>query len=97
MLKQHVCPKCRHNRILAIAAIPDADDTSLPRELHVATVPNPDRGFFAAMMIRAGRLQAAVCRACGYTELYTTAPDQIPIDGEWVRELVGPEPVGPYR
>ena len=97
MLKHHVCPKCRHNHILAIASMPDRDGTSEPGDFRVATVPNTGGGFFSPSTIAAGRLTAAVCRACGYTELYTVNPGNLPIDGTWVRELVGPEPEGPYR
>jgi hypothetical protein len=44
-----------------------------------------------------GLVQAYVCRACGFTELYTRAADQISIDGTHVREIVGPESDAPYR
>lgn len=96
MLQAMSCPKCHHNRILQIASVPDRDDTGI-RHMHVAQAPNPDTGFFAAAMRTIGRLTAAVCRRCGYTELYTIAPASIPVDGEWVKEIVGPEPEGPYR
>jgi predicted nucleic-acid-binding Zn-ribbon protein len=97
MLQQHVCPKCRHNHVLAIDAVPDTTDSVHPNRLHVAIVPNPVTGFFQPGIVSAGRLQAAVCRKCGYTELYTLQPELIPVDGKWVRELVGPESAGPYR
>lgn len=95
MLRNHVCPKCQHNRLLHIAAIPDQDETGVA-DLYVAKLPGHG-GFFSAPYVAMGRLTAVVCRNCGYTELYTVAADKIRIDGQWVRELVGPEPSGPYR
>jgi hypothetical protein len=95
MLNQHVCPKCRHNHILVIAAIPDKEEYGFA-ELHIAKVVTGE-GWLGPKYGIAGRLTAALCRKCGYTELYATRPDEIPVDGEWVREVVGPEPEGPYR
>lgn len=41
---------------------------------------------------RAGEVEAAVCKRCGYTELYVRDPEEIPVDGNHVREAVGPTP-----
>jgi len=38
-----------------------------------------------------GAIEAAVCRNCGYMELYVKDPNTIPVDGVSVREIVGPE------
>ena len=40
-----------------------------------------------------------MCRKCGYTELYTTDAPLIPVDGKYVREVIGPEhgEQSPYR
>ncbi|MGE5181711.1 MAG: hypothetical protein ACM31C_06600 [Acidobacteriota bacterium] len=95
MLQHHVCPKCQHNHVLVIAAVPDSDETGY-QDLRIAKVLAAN-GFWGPRFAAIGKLSAVVCRACGYTELYTLGAAQIPVDGEWVRELVGPEPSGPYR
>ena len=93
MVTHRICPKCQHNHILLITNVPDTGEVpSDIRALHVAVVlqgvdPAGQREFGSA-----GRLGAAVCRQCGYTELYTNNAGEIPIDGTYVREVVGPEP-----
>jgi len=47
-------------------------------------------GCIDRRLFTAGDLDAGVCRRCGYVELYCTDPEKIPIDGVYVRELVGP-------
>lgn len=97
MRKQHVCPKCRHNHILLIESVADAGEVkNQVRSLHVA-IAFQGTGFLGNdKLVAAGKLTAAVCKQCGYTELYSTDPDQIPVDGKYVREVVGPENT-PYR
>jgi hypothetical protein len=52
------------------------------RELYVARVADSKR---------AGKLQAVVCRACGYTELYVQSPVEIPVGQDhYVYELAPP-------
>lgn len=97
MRTHHVCPRCSHNRILLIAAVADAGEyASELRPLHVA-IAKTGEGLFGERLAAAGQLTATVCRACGYTELYTSNPESIPVDGKHVRELVGPAPTDPYR
>ena len=77
------CPKCQHNRILYIAEI--ADQMQRAANPYVkAKLAHIGRGYAA------GELEAGVCRSCGYTELYVKDPGSIPIDGQFVREIVGP-------
>ena len=45
----------------------------------------------------AGLVEAYVCRGCGLTELYTRGAQAIPVDGEIMREIKGPEGQDPYR
>lgn len=79
------CPKCGLNRILYVARVPDAHDSYQNYgPLFVAQV-GGGRGEVA------GELEAGVCRACGYTEFYVKDPNAIPVDGRYVREVVGPE------
>ena len=91
MRERHICPKCQHTHILLIASVPDTGDWSTTiRQLGIATVLLGE-GWFGNKLGRAGLLSAAVCRRCGYSELYASLPDQIPIDGTYVREVIGPK------
>ena len=99
MLQRRICPKCGHNHILVISMVPDHVGGTGLEPAKIALVPGKAGLFFNAIddSTQAGSLSAAVCRACGYTELYTKDPGSIPIDGEAIYELVGPEPAGPFR
>lgn len=74
MRTTHVCPKCNHGEILFVPRIADRDDrdTVRPMVLHVTHLDWKD--------IETGTIQAYVCRACGYTELYTVQAGAIPVD-----------------
>jgi predicted nucleic-acid-binding Zn-ribbon protein len=65
MQKSHECPKCGHGEVLFVPQIADRDDQDLvrPLSLHVQHLDYKD--------VELGKLEAYVCRACGYTELYT--------------------------
>ena len=91
MRTSHVCPKCQHNRILIIADVPEYTDNNSMRAANVATVVVGKTFMGDDKLGAAGPLSAAVCRACGYTELYAKDPAAIPIDGTRVREVVGPK------
>jgi len=91
-----VCPKCGHNHILIMAGMPDVGEGVDPAPLMVAFV-EVKKKWTMQTRGRAGHLQAAVCRRCGFTELYTYNPEEIPVDGKYVFEAVGPEPGGGYR
>jgi predicted nucleic-acid-binding Zn-ribbon protein len=68
------CPKCRHDEILFVPRIADRDDRDnvRPMVLHVTHLDWKD--------VEVGTLQAYVCRACGYTELYTENAGALPVD-----------------
>lgn len=107
------CPKCQHNRILHVAEVADTSGMPVEapdlghapplqrgfyHPFRLARVEDPDPGILDRWQKGAvGLVEAYVCRACGYTELYTRAPDQIPIDGIHVREIVGHASDAPYR
>jgi predicted nucleic-acid-binding Zn-ribbon protein len=112
MKQSKTCPKCKHNRILFIDQVADQTGTqgvvlsqgiepepkvqaSLP--WRIARSENPNKSFWSMEVITAGLVEACVCRGCGYTELYTKDPSQIPVDGKYVQELIGPEKDEPYR
>jgi hypothetical protein len=74
MKSSNVCPKCGHHEILFFPQIADRDDKDRVRPL-VAHVTHYDWKDDEEI----GVLQAYVCRSCGFTELYTTEPQAIPI------------------
>ena len=91
MRDRHVCPKCQHNHILLVGAVPDTGEFSTEiRQLSIATVLLGQGWLGGDKLGTAGFLTAAVCRRCGYSELYAKQPAQIPIDGTYVREVIGP-------
>ena len=99
MRQRHVCPKCQNNHVLLIDSVPDTGEhfTEI-RQLHVAIAFAGEGWLGGDKVTSAGKLSAAVCKQCGYTELYTNAPELIPVDGRHVREVVGPESSSaPYR
>jgi hypothetical protein len=74
MRNTHVCPKCGHREIVFVPRVADRDDRDnvRPLVLHVEHYDWRDHEM--------GTLQAYVCHACGYTELYTTRADALPLD-----------------
>lgn len=89
MRQTHVCPKCRNDHLLLVAAVPDTGESADPLPMKVAFAA-AKKGFFSDNTLeRVGHLEAVVCRRCGYTELYTRDPESIPVDGKNVREVVG--------
>jgi predicted nucleic-acid-binding Zn-ribbon protein len=95
MRERHICPKCDGRRILLVDMIPDTAGAALDnRPLNIAV--DASKTWYGEHRLPVGRLTAAVCRQCGYTELYTADPGSIPVDNKYVREVVGPDPT-PYR
>jgi predicted nucleic-acid-binding Zn-ribbon protein len=74
MKDSHECPKCGHGEILFVPQIADRDDRDLvrPLSLHVQHYDWKD--------VEMGKLEAYVCRKCGYTELYTVQAEGMPLD-----------------
>jgi predicted nucleic-acid-binding Zn-ribbon protein len=75
MRSRHVCPKCAHKEILYIPQLADRDDKDAVRPLVVHVV-----HFDWRDDMEYGKLEAYVCRACGYTELYTTGASALPAE-----------------
>jgi len=69
MRKTIFCPKCGANEILFLPRLTDSNFD----ELAVFT-----EGAFMKRLF--GRIEAHICRGCGYTELYTSDPEKIPVD-----------------
>jgi len=74
MRKTFTCPKCANTEILFFPWIADRDDQDSVRPLSIFV-----RHFDWKDDLESGKLQAYVCSACGYTELYTTDPAKIPM------------------
>lgn len=74
MRTSHVCPKCAHREVLFVPRIADRDDRDAvhPLMLHVVNLDWRD--------VEVGRLEAYVCRGCGFTELYTSQASTLPVD-----------------
>jgi rubredoxin len=74
MRTTHRCPKCQHGEVLFVPQLADRDDDERIRPLvvHVVEYDWRDDAEF-------GRLQAYVCRECGYTELYTEKAGLLPV------------------
>jgi predicted nucleic-acid-binding Zn-ribbon protein len=74
MRDSHTCPKCQHGEVLFVPQLADRDDRDVvrPLVLHVLEYGWKEDAEF-------GRLQAYVCRKCGFTELYTQDVGSIPI------------------
>ena len=97
MRQTHVCPKCGNNRLLAIARVDRVlDEYGRVESWHIARVPEPVDTFPlpGGEPVDAGIVQAYVCKECGFTEFYTEDPESIPVDGNIVSEIVGPEGSG---
>ena len=73
MRATHICPKCENREILFLPQIADRDDYDdiRPLSAHVVHYGWKDD-------VEIGKLEAYVCRGCGYTELYTKEARQIP-------------------
>jgi len=74
MRKAQPCPKCAHLETLFVPHIADRDDRDdvRPLSLHVKHHDWKDEEI--------GKIQAYVCRSCGYTELYTAHADALPVE-----------------
>jgi predicted nucleic-acid-binding Zn-ribbon protein len=75
MRDSHRCPKCQHGEVLFVPQLADRDDRDVirPLVLHVLEFDwREDMEF--------GKIQAYVCRKCGFTELYTAEVSSIPLD-----------------
>ncbi|MEZ4222776.1 MAG: hypothetical protein R3B13_17680 [Polyangiaceae bacterium] len=99
MKTSHRCPKCLFDRILYIACVADrygessANTGSVPMRIaHYTKQLGSVLGLAMTTSESAGELEAGVCRRCGYTEFYTKNPEDIVIDGKYVRELVADQP-----
>ena len=75
MRTNHRCPKCKHEEILFVPQLADRDDAFHVKPLVVHVVE-----FDWRADMEFGRIQAYICRNCGYTELFTAGADKLPVD-----------------
>jgi hypothetical protein len=92
-IRTGLCPLCRHNEIVrsALSAVSD--------ELMPVAAAHQRRRRGERMVERPlGRLVCHFCRRCGFSQLFTSEPDKVPVDAEFGTTLIkGPAPEGPYR
>jgi predicted nucleic-acid-binding Zn-ribbon protein len=74
MRDTHTCPKCSHGEVLFVPQVADRDDRDVIRPLVLHVVE-----FDWRADMEFGKLQAYVCRKCGFTEIYTSDPASIPL------------------
>ena len=68
------CPKCNRQEILYLPRLTDFQSSSLAA--YVSDSEWEQTGTLKVL----GEIEAFVCRRCGYTELFTRSPDEIPVD-----------------
>jgi predicted nucleic-acid-binding Zn-ribbon protein len=73
MRTTHACPKCAHPEVIFLPQIADRDDYDDVRPLSAHVV-----HFGWKDDVDVGKLQAYVCRSCGYTEVYTKESANLP-------------------
>lgn len=88
MRKTSKCPKCQSDDVVHVPQIADRDDGDVvrPLMLHVKHSSYKDD-------TEIGRIEAYVCRSCGFTELYTAGAAQLPLEripGSRVLKRLGP-------
>jgi hypothetical protein len=94
-IRKGVCPLCRHNEVLrstlcAITADGEQAAIAVARE-----EVSREQGI---VMRARGRIASNMCRRCGFTQLFTSHPDEVPVGSAFGTSLVkGPDPDGPYR
>lgn len=84
------CPKCQHDEVLFLPELSDQAD--FPLSLHALVRHHPFRA-----PTRWGKIEAYICRRCGYTELYTQNPAQIPLDVVPGTRVITSKKSDPYR
>lgn len=89
MRKTLRCPKCDERRVLHVRHVSDKDAGHQPLSLV------SERGTWTWKS--RGALEAYVCASCGYTEWYTSKPEELTVDGDVIRLLEGPPREGPFR
>ncbi len=77
------CPKCDGQSILHASTI---EDKSTHAKDAVLSIQGDSPVTIFGSWGHVGIIEAYICEACGFTELYTRAPDEIPL-GETVRRL----------
>lgn len=90
MRQSHTCPKCQHPEVLYLPEISDQAD--FPLTLHLVV-----RYHAFRAPSRWGKIEAYVCRGCGYTELYAADADKIPLDVIPGARLLQAKRSTPYR
>ena len=90
MRRTHRCPKCDHGEVLYIPELRDSnyDRMAVAGRYSVYSKWSP---------AEQGGIEAYMCRACGYTELYVREPDKL--DASLIKgaKVLSAGPRSPYR
>lgn len=71
----HRCPKCNNDEVLFVPQLADRDD-----KLHIKPLMVHVVEFDWRHDMEFGQIQAYICRGCGFTELYTSGAEKLPVD-----------------
>jgi predicted nucleic-acid-binding Zn-ribbon protein len=85
MKRSHVCPKCGGQSLLHVQRAMNSHQYNAASVIRLALRGTAIAG--AVLGLEPGALDALVCRACGYMELYVREPETITADGETIREV----------
>ncbi len=103
------CPKCRGTKVYVVdesvrGHVTEDGVNLVPRTMTAARVEITSPGVFGesrqTKLVEAGRCEAWICAACGYTEWYTTRLDELEVLAQassGVRIVDRTTNVGPYR
>ena len=87
------CPKCDCREILHIKEIQDKDQI---KRGAVLSIQGRRPSWVFGSFENVGVIEAYVCSACGFTELYTKKPEELEVDGDIIERLTAP-PTPPFR
>jgi predicted nucleic-acid-binding Zn-ribbon protein len=83
------CQKCGHNFIIESILQERYGEYGFSKKPLGAALVWTESGWFnAASLESAGLLVAYICQKCGFTEIYTTSPEQIPIGKEHGTKII---------
>ena len=91
MRSSEQCPKCDGRDLLHIPRLVDFQNSVI-----AAHVSSEDWASSGQMTV-SGVVQAIICRACGFMELYAAEPEKIPVDEIVGAERIRPRNESPYR
>jgi hypothetical protein len=93
-IRKGVCPLCKHNEIVRSLLFAVGANDPAPVVVATEKTMNGD----SVEIYPRGRLASYMCRRCGFTQLFSAVPDNVPVGLQFGTTLItGPSPEGPYR